>query len=280
MADNVHIDTDRLILRDWTDADAEPFAALNADPRVMEFFPKALSRAESDAFLARIRAGIAERGYGLYATEEKWSGKFIGYVGLAPVPFDAPFTPAIEIGWRLARTAWGSGYATEAARAVMAHAFGTLGFDVARLVHGRVEQAVSAGDGEDRHDPRPGRRFPAPGAPAGPQARAPCALSDRKITVGWAKRSVPTEHSQRGHGATAPLPTLRFNPRSCTATKRRSPSLLARRRSADLRPSFLRLSMRFCTSSGVDTGLLRYLDDDVAGLQPLLGGGAAGEQLR
>jgi RimJ/RimL family protein N-acetyltransferase len=127
VADNAHIVTDRLILRDWTDADAEPFAALNADPRVMEFFPKALSRAESDAFLARIRAGIAERGYGLYATEEKRSGRFVGYVGLAPVSFDAPFTPATEIGWRLARTAWGSGYATEAARAVIARAFGTLG---------------------------------------------------------------------------------------------------------------------------------------------------------
>ena len=108
MSDKVHITTDRLILRDWTDTDAEPFAALNADPRLMEFFPAALSRAESDAFLARIRAGIAERGYGLYATEEKRSGKFIGYVGLAPVSFDAPFTPATEIGWRLSRTAWGT----------------------------------------------------------------------------------------------------------------------------------------------------------------------------
>jgi RimJ/RimL family protein N-acetyltransferase len=127
VAARVHITTDRLILRDWSEDDAEPFAALNADPRVMEFFPAALSRAESDAFMARIRAGIAERGYGLYATVERQSGKFIGYVGLTPVSFDAPFTPSTEIGWRLARTSWGSGYATEAARAIVAHAFGTLG---------------------------------------------------------------------------------------------------------------------------------------------------------
>jgi RimJ/RimL family protein N-acetyltransferase len=127
VAARVHITTERLILRDWSEDDAEPFAALNADPRVMEFFPAALSRAESDAFMARIRAGIAERGYGLYATVEKQSGKFIGYVGLTPVSFDAPFAPATEIGWRLARTSWGSGYATEAARAIVAHAFGKLG---------------------------------------------------------------------------------------------------------------------------------------------------------
>ena len=90
MADNVHIVTDRLILRDWTDADAEPFAALNADPRVMEFFPKALSRAESDALIACIRAAIAERGYGLYATEEKQSGQFIGLSGWLRSPSTRP----------------------------------------------------------------------------------------------------------------------------------------------------------------------------------------------
>lgn len=126
MAD-IHIETERLLLRDWTDSDAAPFAALNADPRVMEFFAKALTREESDAVMADARARLATDGYGKYATEEKSSGRFIGYIGLAPVDFEASFAPAIEIGWRLARTAWGNGYATESAKAVADHAFTNLG---------------------------------------------------------------------------------------------------------------------------------------------------------
>jgi ribosomal-protein-alanine N-acetyltransferase len=129
MAARVHIETERLRLRDWTAADAEPFAALNSDPRVMEFFSRPLDRAESDAFLARNQAGIDADGYGLYALEVKASGRFIGYVGLARPTFAAHFTPAIEIGWRLEREAWGEGYATEAARAVVDHAFRDLGID-------------------------------------------------------------------------------------------------------------------------------------------------------
>jgi RimJ/RimL family protein N-acetyltransferase len=127
MAAQIHVETPRLLLREWTDADAEPSAAINADPRVMEFFPKALTRAESDAAMTATRARLATDGYGKYAVEEKVSGQFIGYVGLAPVDFDAPFTPAIEVGWRLARQAWGNGYATEGASAVVDHAFGQLG---------------------------------------------------------------------------------------------------------------------------------------------------------
>lgn len=127
MATGVHIETDRLVLRDWRDEDAEPFAALNADPRVMEFFVKRLEHAESDAMMARLRRFIADHGYGLYAVEERSTRRFIGYVGLCPVMFAAAFTPATEIGWRLARSAWGSGYATEGARAVLGHAFRRLG---------------------------------------------------------------------------------------------------------------------------------------------------------
>ena len=129
MAPRIHVETPRLKLRDWVDTDAEPYAALNADPRVMEFFPAALSRAESDAQMASIRAFIAGHGYGLYATEEKASGRFIGFVGLSPPSFDAHFTPAVEIGWRLARESWGQGYASEAAPRVADHAFTTLGLD-------------------------------------------------------------------------------------------------------------------------------------------------------
>jgi RimJ/RimL family protein N-acetyltransferase len=125
----VHVETERLVLRDWAAGDSEPFAALNADPRVMEFFPRPLSREESDRFIAAAREAICVRGYGLYAAEEKTAGRFIGYVGLAPVGFQAPFTPATEVGWRLSRASWGNGYATEAARAVVVHAFAQLGFE-------------------------------------------------------------------------------------------------------------------------------------------------------
>ena len=107
MAPGIHIETERLLLRDWTDADAEPFAAINADPRVMEFFPAALTRAQSDDLMARIRETLARDGFGLYATETKDTGAFVGFVGLARPTFDAPFMPAIEIGWRLARRSWG-----------------------------------------------------------------------------------------------------------------------------------------------------------------------------
>jgi RimJ/RimL family protein N-acetyltransferase len=121
------ISTERLRLRLWRDEDLAPFAALNADPRVMEHFPKTLDRAESDEFAARIRTGLAERGFGLWAVEVPGRAEFIGYVGLKEWTFEAPFTPCIEIGWRLAFEHWGKGFASEAAGAVLAHAFGPLG---------------------------------------------------------------------------------------------------------------------------------------------------------
>lgn len=129
MTAGVHIETERLRLRNWTDADAEPFAAMNADPRVMEFFPAKLDRAASDALMAKLRANIERDGYGLYAAEIKKSRQFIGFVGLAVPNFDAPFMPATEIGWRLTRRSWGNGYASEAAAAVRDHAFRDRGFD-------------------------------------------------------------------------------------------------------------------------------------------------------
>ena len=119
--------TARLVLRDWRDDDLAPFAALNADPAVMAHFPAPLSRHESDAMAARIRAAIAERGFGFWAVEAPGVAPFVGFVGLSVPGFDAPFTPCVEIGWRLARAHWGRGYATEAARAALADAFGRLG---------------------------------------------------------------------------------------------------------------------------------------------------------
>ena len=121
------IETERLVLRNWRDEDLDPFAALNADPRVMEFFSGVLDRARSDALAARERSRIAERGYGLYAAEVKETGRFIGFIGLADVTFTAAFAPAVEVGWRLSRQAWGSGFATEGARAVADDAFTRLG---------------------------------------------------------------------------------------------------------------------------------------------------------
>jgi ribosomal-protein-alanine N-acetyltransferase len=119
------IETGRLLLRRWRDSDRESFAALNADPLVMEHFPATLSRAESDALVDRIEAGFERNGFGLWAVEA--SRTFIGFTGLSVPGFTARFTPCVEVGWRLTRAAWGHGYATEAARAVLEHGFGKLG---------------------------------------------------------------------------------------------------------------------------------------------------------
>lgn len=119
--------TERLVLRDWRDSDLAPFAALNADPDVMQHFRGTLTRAESDAFAARIRANFRQDGWGLWAVEVIGGEPFIGFVGLARQTFEAHFTPAVEVGWRLAKAAWGRGYAPEAARAVIEFGFAELG---------------------------------------------------------------------------------------------------------------------------------------------------------
>lgn len=121
--------TDRLILREWADGDLEPFAELNADTEVMQFFPAPLLRAQSDAFAERIRADLRAQGWGLWAVEEIAGAPFIGFVGLMRVRFEAHFAPAVEVGWRLARGSWGRGYAPEAATAAVDVAFGPLGLD-------------------------------------------------------------------------------------------------------------------------------------------------------
>ena len=123
------LSTARLSLRHWRPGDRAPFAALNADPEVMRWFPAPLTRAASDTLADRIEADMTRQGWGLWALEERASGAFIGFTGLARPSFDAPFMPTVEIGWRLARSAWGSGFATEAAGAVVAFAFDELGLD-------------------------------------------------------------------------------------------------------------------------------------------------------
>jgi RimJ/RimL family protein N-acetyltransferase len=120
------LSTDRIRLRRWRDADRDAFAALNADARVMEFFPSLLSRARSDAMIDYIEAHFDEHDFGFWAVEVPGVAPFIGFAGLSVKRFAAPFTPCVEVGWRLAFAYWGNGYATEAARLALGHGFVTL----------------------------------------------------------------------------------------------------------------------------------------------------------
>jgi RimJ/RimL family protein N-acetyltransferase len=124
MSANATLSGSRVGLRRWRDGDRAAFAAMNADARVMEFFPNRLTRVESDAMVDRIEQHFAERGFGLWAVEVPDVAPFIGFTGLAVPRFSAHFTPCVEIGWRLAFDHWGQGYATEAARLALGHGFG------------------------------------------------------------------------------------------------------------------------------------------------------------
>lgn len=170
-AEPVALRTERLLLHRWRDGDRAPFAELNADPEVMEHFPAPLTAAESDAMVARIEATFDDRGFGLWAVEVTATGAFTGFVGLWPVGFDAHFTPAVEVGWRLARAHWGRGYATEAARAATADGFGRLGLAeivsftaVVNLPSQRVMERLGM-----THDPRDD--FDHPALPPGHRLR-------------------------------------------------------------------------------------------------------------
>lgn len=111
--------TNRLILRDWQTEDLEPFAAMNQDVRVMQYYPSTLSLAETKTYIEKITAHLKQHGFGLYACALQDTNEFIGYVGLNIPSFNAHFTPCVEIGWRIAFQHWGKGYAPEAARAVL-----------------------------------------------------------------------------------------------------------------------------------------------------------------
>jgi len=115
------IETDRLILREWHSSDIEPFASLNADSRVMEFFPATLNRAETEAMIATIVKRLRQQGFGFWATELKGAKTFIGFIGLNIPGYALPFSPCTEIGWRLAFDYWGRGYAQEGACAVLTY---------------------------------------------------------------------------------------------------------------------------------------------------------------
>lgn len=125
----LQLESARLLLRQWRDADLPAFAEMCADPQVMRYFPEPLSRLQSASLIGRVRGHFAEHGYGLWALERKDNGAFIGFTGLGSVGFDSHFTPAVEIGWRLGREHWGLGFASEAAWTCLRCAFGQLGLD-------------------------------------------------------------------------------------------------------------------------------------------------------
>lgn len=151
----LELESARLVLRQWRDGDLPEFARMCADPQVMRYFPANLSHLESAALIGRIRGHFAEYGFGLWALQRKDSGEFIGLTGLQNVSFEADFTPAVEIGWRLAREHWGLGYASEAAWTVLGCGFEHLDMDeivafaaVNNLPSQKVMQAIGM-----RNDP-------------------------------------------------------------------------------------------------------------------------------
>ncbi|MCL6732469.1 GNAT family N-acetyltransferase [Streptomyces neyagawaensis] len=163
--------TERLLLRPWRESDLAPWAAMNADPEVRAYFPELLTTEQSDASVAGFQADLDRRGWGWWAVEVRATGEFIGFTGLDPVEDDMPFT-GVEAGWRLARTAWGHGYATEAARAAVDFGFRRLDLDEvlavtvatnlrSRAVMRRIGMA---------HDPADD--FDDPGMPEGPLRRS------------------------------------------------------------------------------------------------------------
>ena len=129
MSDCPELRTERLLLRRWRESDRAPFAEMNADAAVMEFIGAPMSRARSDAHFDSLVARFAEQGFGFWALEAPGVAPLVGFAGLNVPRFGAPFMPAVEVGWRLARPYWGRGYATEAGRAALEFAFGVLGID-------------------------------------------------------------------------------------------------------------------------------------------------------
>lgn len=162
--------TDRLLLREWRRSDLSPWARMNADPEVREFFPDTRTREQSEASVAAFQSDLDQRGWGWWAVEVRATGQFVGFAGLDPVDEDMPFR-GVGAGWRLDRAAWGHGYATEAARAVLVLGFDNLGLPevlaVTTATHLR-SQAVMHRIGMT-HDPV--EDFDDPSVPEGPLRR-------------------------------------------------------------------------------------------------------------
>ncbi len=120
------LETKRLKLRQWTNSDYPIFAEINSDTEVMEYFPETLDETKSNDLAQKIESIIASKGWGFWALETKQESRFIGFTGLHQPVLELPFSPCVEIGWRLSKDFWGNGYATEAALACLEFAFETL----------------------------------------------------------------------------------------------------------------------------------------------------------
>jgi RimJ/RimL family protein N-acetyltransferase len=169
----VEVDTARLRLRQWRESDREPFAALNADPAVMEFFLSPLSRESSDASIDAWQSQLASRGWSNWALELKASGELLGFTGLSIPRRVLPFSPCVEVGWRLARTHWGQGYATEAARAALEVGFVRL--DLPEIVSFTTVGNVRSRAVMERIGMRDAKQdFEYPGFPEGHPLRRHC----------------------------------------------------------------------------------------------------------
>jgi RimJ/RimL family protein N-acetyltransferase len=183
MRDGLDLRTARLRLRAWRDSDRIAFASMNADPAVMDLSGGAVSREESDATVRRLRAHFAAHGFGIWAVEVPGEHRFVGCVGLMRTRFHAPFTPCVEVSWRLAREHWGQGYATEAARAALAFGFDDAGLDEIvsfTVPHNRRSRRVMEKLGMTR-DPR--EDFEHPTLPRGHPLRRHVLYRIRKSTV-------------------------------------------------------------------------------------------------
>ena len=166
----VTIKTERLMLRGWRDADLAPWAAMNADPEVRRYLGPPLTFEQASARVLNYQDDLDRYGFGFWAVEVRASGEFIGFTGLDTVDEEMPFT-GVELGWRLARQAWGHGYATEAAQAALEHGFGVLGLPeiIAVTVAGNMRsRAVMRRIGMTRD---PAGDFDDPDAEEGPLRR-------------------------------------------------------------------------------------------------------------
>jgi RimJ/RimL family protein N-acetyltransferase len=189
----VEVDTPRLRLRQWRAADRAPFAALNADPAVMEFFLSPLSRESSDASIDAWQSQLDSRGWSNWALELKASGELLGFTGLSIPRRVLPFSPCVEVGWRLARKHWGQGYATEAARAALEVGFARL--DLREIVSFTTVGNVRSRAVMERIGMRDARQdFEYPGFPEGHPLRRHCLY--RIASMEWAQSGFGPTTSQ------------------------------------------------------------------------------------
>jgi len=189
MTSLIEIQTERLFLRQWRREDRKPFAAMNADPEVMRYFPATLTHEQSDAMADRCQMSLEKRGWGLWAVELKAERSFIGFVGLSIPVANLPFMPCVEIVWRLASSAWGKGFATEAGRAALRVAFVDLQLaeivSFTSVINTRSRAVMERlGMKEDN------QTFEHPGVPIGNLLREHCLY--RLSFEEWAKNNVFT----------------------------------------------------------------------------------------